>query len=207
MNELGIDELGKTMSDGSLFAFPDPFRGISVHEDGSVVRLLPSHKRGPGIQLTEDGSSANHGWTIRLEENGQLAFRHQNQLQANLSSDGVLQTKAIEAKSITSNALSLGSPLLAEVTEGSAEVKGSRLILKSSNPANLNQLNGGTEGQLLILEKAADSATITITIPEHSKGNLALTRAFSLSGDQSRITLMKTGEQWVEIARTPAAAE
>lgn len=201
MHELGIDELGKTMRDGSLVVSPDPFRGISAHEDGSVIRLLPSHKRGPGIQLTEDGSSANHGWSIRLEDDGELVFRHENQLQATLSRGGLLQTKSIESKLLTSSALSVGNPLSAEINEGTAEVRGSRLILKSSKPANLNRLRGGTEGQILILEKAADSAPVSI--PEDSEGNIALTHAYSFSLRGSRITLMKSGEQWVEIARTP----
>lgn len=202
MHSLGLDELGKTMTDGNLVAFPDPFRGISVHEDGSVVRLLPSHKSGPGIQLTEDGSSANNGWSIRLEKEGRLAFRHQNQLQAHLSSDGMLHTKAIESKAIKATSLSLGNPLLAVVKENRAEVRGSRIILKSEEATNLNQLTGGTEGQLLILERAPTSSAITI--PINPEGNIPLKRAFSFSNDQSRLTLMKAGDQWVEISRTPA---
>lgn len=68
---------------------------------------------------------------------------------------------------------------------------------------NLDSINGGNEGDILIL-KAADS-TRTIVVKDGT-GNLKLNGDFPLNNTEDRITLQKDGSTWVEISRSDNGA-
>ena len=200
MHDIGINELGTTVTDGSIVAFPDAFGAISVHKDGKLVRLNSSHPRGPTVQLARDGTSANHDWNLRYDEGGSLSFRYDNQLQATLSNDGKFFVNETSSKRIQARDLSVGKPLISTVENKTAVVRSSRVQLSSQKPTPLNDLTAGEEGQLLILEFAPNSAEIEI-IGDGNIGNIELSTPFAFTTSRQRLTLMRSLNKWVELSR------
>lgn len=63
---------------------------------------------------------------------------------------------------------------------------------------DLDTINGGTVGQILILRPQNDSRTVVL---KDGTGNLKLTGDFSLDDLDDTITLIYTGSNWLEVAR------
>jgi len=68
---------------------------------------------------------------------------------------------------------------------------------------DLDTINGGVVGQLLILRATADNRTVVV---KDGTGNLNLAGDFSLDNTSDRITLLKEGSDWYEISRSDNAA-
>ena len=78
----------------------------------------------------------------------------------------------------------------------------SRLSLYTANEAGLTRLDGGREGQLLIVELAPNSSPVVLS--PNSPGNIEISRPMRLVGSRDRLVLMRTAERWVELSRTDA---
>lgn len=200
MHDIGLNELGRTMEDGVLVVFPDTMQGVSVHQDGRVARLTTALKSGPSIQLTDDGSSIASGWRMTMDARQQLSLAYKGRTQAIFSPTGELQANAVETPTVQASEIHFGAAKPAPVTNGSAQVTGSRMKLSSAMPATLETLEGGSEGQLLILEADPGSADINVTSGD--QGNIQLVRPMELGAPSSRLTLLRSGPAWVELART-----
>ncbi len=71
----------------------------------------------------------------------------------------------------------------------------------SASTDNLDTINGGTEGQIIIVHSQSGSRDPTLT----ESGNLKLAGTFLLSDSQDMIVLMKLGSNWIEISRSDNA--
>jgi len=64
---------------------------------------------------------------------------------------------------------------------------------------DLDTINGGTVGQILIIRPQNDSRTI---VAKDSTGNLKLAGNFSMEELEDTLTLIYTGSNWLELARS-----
>ena len=67
---------------------------------------------------------------------------------------------------------------------------------------NLNTVNGGTDGSILILKSVTGTRDVTL---KDSSDNLRLAGDFALSSANDSITLIKSGSNWLEISRSDNA--
>ena len=67
---------------------------------------------------------------------------------------------------------------------------------------DLDTINGGSSGDILILRAASDTVTITVT----EAGNLALSGSFTMNNETDTITLVFQGTVWYELARSDNGA-
>lgn len=200
MHDIGLNELGRAMEDGVLVVFPDAMQGVSVHQNGRVARLTTAIKFGPSLQLTDDGSSVASGWRMTMDAGKLLSLAYKGRTQASFSPTGELQANAVETPTVRASAIHFGAAKPAPVTKGSAKVTGSRMKLSSATPATLETLEGGSEGQLLILEAGPESAPIEVSSSD--RGNIQLARPIEFSAPSARLTLLRSGPAWVELSRT-----
>lgn len=200
MHDIGLNELGRAMEDGVLMVFPDAMQGMSVHQNGRVARLTTAIESGPSLQLTDDGSSVASGWRMTMDAGQQLSLAYKGRAQASFSPTGELQANAVETPTVRASEIHFGVAKPAPVTNGSAKVTGSRMKLSSATPATLETLEGGSEGQLLILEAGPESAPIKVS--SGVRGNIQLARPMEFSAPSARLTLLRSGPAWVELSRT-----
>lgn len=106
----------------------------------------------------------------------------------NLIINNKLNTKQNPA-TISSGAITYTGAYMAVFTEGGA------------SQDDLATINGGSDGDILIIKQANDAQDITF---KHAGGNINLTNGieFSLRNIRDRITLMYDGAFWVEISRS-----
>jgi hypothetical protein len=101
--------------------------------------------------------------------------------------DSFLSLGAAESRSIAAGVITAGKSYVSVDTEGGAATD------------DLETVNGGAEGDVLMLKAAHDARTV---VCKHGTGNLKLSGAdFSLDGVQDRLTLLHDGTNWVELAR------
>jgi len=92
------------------------------------------------------------------------------------------------------------------ISGGVITVTGSRHAVDTEAVAasdNLDTINGGTDGAILVLKAANDARTVVV---KDGTGNLQLAGDFSLTHSADRLTLMYDGTTWVELARSDNAA-
>jgi hypothetical protein len=204
MPNIGLNELGRVMKDGSLYVVGDMRRGISVHGDGRVARLYARPGGDAVVQLTKDGQSSTSGWAIRLDtsDSQSLVMRYNNQTQAHLTTDGRWRVEGTESDYVLAKELSIGRANRAIISDEAVEVVSSRVSLSAPQKTRLIRLNGGREGQLLILELAQKSHHVEITADP--SGNVQIPHSKLLASPFDRLTLMRTGDKWVELSRSGA---
>lgn len=200
MQEIGLNELGRTMADGSLVVFPDSLHGVSVHQAGRVARLSAALNSGPELQLTDDASSAVSGWTMRLDADKQLSLNYAGNSKAKLSAEGELRTARVQSGEVTAAELKLGAPKTALVTEHRVKAAGSRLEIAASVATTLETIEGGSEGQFLVLE-VGQHKSARIEIPVKPSGNIRLGRPMVFGSSTARLVLLHSGGEWVELSR------
>lgn len=74
----------------------------------------------------------------------------------------------------------------------------------SASTDNLDNVNGGTDGQVIVLRQASSARDVTLRNVGGGSGNLRLAgnNDFMLSNTQSTIMLIKTSANWLEISRS-----
>ncbi|MDF1812364.1 MAG: hypothetical protein P1V20_09120, partial [Verrucomicrobiales bacterium] len=201
MHDIGLNELGSVMKKGNLTIAGNSPGGIEVHSGGSLARIHSGNGADPVIQLSHGGSSSNDGWTIRsdISENNLLAVRYDNAPVARLTRDGNLTLDTVSASCLRMNRVSAQN-----IKNGSISAGASRIRIKGSDNEELHTVTGGESGEILLLERSENSGAIIATISEN--GNLQLTKPFTFDHRNDRITLLRTGAHWVEIARSDFSA-
>ena len=128
---------------------------------------------------------------------------------ANLASEGTFSidpstgdTTVGGYLTLTSGFLNLGSPTELTISSGVVTATKSYHSIDTESDAasdDLDTINGGTEGGMLIL-RAADSARTVVC--KDGTGNLQLSGDFSLNNAADRLTLQYDGSNWCELSRS-----
>ena len=95
-------------------------------------------------------------------------------------------------------------PNLTTISSGAIAYTGAYMLVDTEGGASQDELttiNGGSDGDILIIKQANDARGITF---KHAGGNINLTNGieFSLRNIRDRITLMYDSAFWVEISRS-----
>ena len=115
---------------------------------------------------------------------------------------------SIAAGDLTLSAGFMNYGASAELTIASGIITATRTIHHVDTQAddatdNLDTINGGTNGDLLILRATSSARTIVL---KDQVGNLDLAGDFSIDNSRDRIVLHYDGATWVELSRSDNAA-
>jgi len=196
MHDIGLEDLAETMADGAVTVVGGMRQGISIQAGKNAVNLRTSPDGDPMIQLSQDPRSINNGWTLRLDtsDEANLVLRHDNRSVAKLTPEGQLQLREVDART-----MGYGPATRAVIQDQRVAIEASRLRLFSASETTLQTLTGGTEGQIALLQLAEGSAPVLLLA---EGGNLALASDCRLEEANQLLTLMRSGEQWLEISRS-----
>jgi hypothetical protein len=95
--------------------------------------------------------------------------------------------------------LNLGPVVLLTVVASTITITGSHHYIFSPTVANLNTINGGVEGDILILRGDVGSAIITA---KDNTTNLRLAGNFAINNPTDTMVLLFDGTNWLELARS-----
>lgn len=85
------------------------------------------------------------------------------------------------------------------ISGGAVTATGSYHRVDAAAAANLDTINGGSEGDLLLLRCMSAARAITL---RDNVGNLQLAGNFTLDNVQDTILLMRAGNSWLEVSRS-----
>lgn len=111
-------------------------------------------------------------------------------------------TGAAALGNASANRLVLNAGGTRTISVGAITVTASRHAVDTEGAASsddLDTINGGVDGQILIIYPANDARTV---VAKDGTGNLQLAGDFSMDNSQDRITLLYDGASWVELARS-----
>lgn len=75
-----------------------------------------------------------------------------------------------------------------------------RIDTQDDDPSDdLNTINGGGEGDILIISPASSARTIVV---KDDAGNLSIATEFSMDNAADHMTLMRRGANWLELSRS-----
>ena len=97
--------------------------------------------------------------------------------------------------------LNLGPPVISEIIAGAIAVTGSWHAVDSEGHVgndNLDNILGGTAGDILILTAVSDDRTVTV---RDNQGNCRLAGNCALNDSTDTLTLLYNGIVWLELAR------
>jgi len=107
---------------------------------------------------------------------------------------------------LTTTWLKFGSAASATISSGAVTATGSlmQIIGEGAAADNLDTINGGNPGKILILQAQADTVTITVRDNSVGGGNIRLASAASFAMDSyyDKIVLIYSNSQWVELCRS-----
>lgn len=114
---------------------------------------------------------------------------------------GIIAGRLRQLTRIVAETLSFGSPTTLTVVGGTITVTKSfhKVDSPSAGTTNLVTINGGQQGNTLILMAANPAKTISC---RDKTGNLRLAGNFNLDSDVDTITLLYDGTVWVELCRS-----
>jgi len=149
-----------------------------------------------------DGGS-NHLLLNTANVGDDIVFRADNSV-TNLTLSGASGSELLTAAGSVSVTDFLRIPSKGELTiaAGVITVTGSRHTVDTQGDAasdDLDTINGGTDGDILILRSANNARTVTV---KDSTGNIQLAGDFSLSSTGDAIVLYFSGSAWIELTRS-----
>lgn len=167
---------------------------FSVNSSGVVVNdiTLPSTDGTANQILTTNGSGATSFTSLSdIADSDYLRL------------DGGTVTGDVELTSTTTITKPVLDTDYIEIASGSIEATAALITIDTEALAatsSLNEITGGTEGQLLVLQSADDTRVITI---QDAFSNILLTSGdFTLNSTLDKLVLIYSGSSWVEIVRT-----
>lgn len=169
--------------------------GLTIEQGGtgdSVLHFkIPGQTCAMGID-NSDGDSFKISMgdnmstaSLKIDTSGQLSTSQ------SFSVEGKFNIGAINELTISSGAVTITKSLHYIDTEGDAASD------------DLDTINGGTEGDILILRAANNSRTVVV---KNATGNILCAGDFSLDNTADSITLLRGSGSWVEISRSDNGA-
>ncbi|MDF1656757.1 MAG: glycosyl hydrolase family 28-related protein, partial [Verrucomicrobiales bacterium] len=198
MHDIGLHKLAETMTDGSVTVAGDASEGIFIQTGSKLARLFANAGGDPLLQLSDESRSINSGWTLRHDtsEGSELDIRFNNKPAANLREDGSLTVAQIRAGKWQ---LHRGKTEI--IVNATIPVSQARMKVKATKSGDrLTTLAGGSEGDLLLLERIASSEVFTVE--STGSGNIKLPSLFVFDHFYDRLTLIHSNGEWIETART-----
>jgi signal peptidase I len=95
--------------------------------------------------------------------------------------------------------LNLGPVVPLTVVANAITVSGSYHFITSATTVNLTKVNGGVEGDIVVLRGAVGSVVITAT---DNTANLRLAGNFLINNPTDTMVLLFDGTNWLELARS-----
>lgn len=181
-----------TVSSGANFVFIGPdvggvgFPGIEVHNDtwGQSVELYAST-----TSFVMESTGGSDG--IFITSTG-----------INLQTDNTVRIAVTDARTTLTNLLNLGDQTELTISGGAITATKSYHTVDTEADAatdNLDTINGGSTGDILILQTAVNTRDVTL---KDGTGNLALAGDFVLDVITDKIMLIFVTTGWHEIARS-----
>ena len=188
--EIVLERLNQYENDNDLLG-TIRFKGDNNAQESTEYATIYSQctKVNDGI---EDGNLI-----FRTMKDGTLAAR------LTIGSDG-LATFA-NGVTVSGGIVSLSSFTNLDVSSGGITVTSSthRVDTESGAPTdNLNNINGGTDGSILVLRTNVDGRDVTV---KDGTGNLHLAGDYALNNAARKLTLIKSGSDWYELSRSSNA--
>lgn len=113
---------------------------------------------------------------------------------------GILNGYIRRLFTVTAEALSLGTPSSLVATNTILISKSfHELVYPGGGTQNVDQINGGVDGQILVLKAHSTSNDIRL---RDEVGNLLIAGNFVLNSERDTITLIRNGNSWYELARS-----
>jgi hypothetical protein len=114
---------------------------------------------------------------------------------------GIIAGRIKQLFRVTAECLSLGASTTLTVSSGAVTATKSfhKIDSPTTGTTNLTTINGGQQGNILVLMAADDAKTISA---RDSTGNLRLAGNFNLDNLTDTLTLMYDGAVWVELCRS-----
>ena len=106
---------------------------------------------------------------------------------------------------VSGGLVSLSSFTNLDVSSGGITVTSSTHRVDTESGAatdNLNNINGGTDGSILVLRTNVDGRDVTV---KDGTGNLHLAGDYALNNSARKLTLIKSGSDWFELSRSSNA--
>lgn len=95
--------------------------------------------------------------------------------------------------------LNLGQVVPLNLVAGAITITGSYHSIFTAATANLNTINGGVEGDVLVIRISTTSADVS---PRDNTGNLRLAGNFTLSDPADTLVMLFDGANWIELFRS-----
>ncbi|MDQ8193770.1 glycosyl hydrolase family 28-related protein [Coraliomargarita sp. SDUM461004] len=201
MHSKGLDELGRSMTNGKLFVVQGHYGDISVQSNGAIARLYANSNKEAIFQLSDKNNSAFTGWNFRFnsDKREQLRLTFDSKEIARFESDGKFIVDSTDTNMQKKDvASSLGATQQVILNDGHISVDSAVVAIDNERGGNaLREITGGSENQLLVLKKTPNAATFSIT----SGRNIYLSESFRMRSATDRLTLIKNDDGWYEISR------
>jgi len=114
---------------------------------------------------------------------------------------GIIAGRIKQLFRVTTECLSLGTPTTLMVVGGAVTVTKSfhTIDAPTTGTTNLTNINGGQQGNLLVIRPADDAKTISV---RDNTGNLRLAGNCNLDQLLDTMTLLYDGSVWIELCRS-----
>ena len=114
---------------------------------------------------------------------------------------GIIAGRIKQLFRVTCECLSLGTPTTLTIAAGAVTITKSFHLIDSptTGTTNLTNINGGQQGNLLVLRPFNDAKTISL---RDATGNLRLAGNCNLDQSLDTITLLYDGSVWIELCRS-----
>ena len=188
-----------TGSEGQNMVFRDHYIDhwcfpIQITSNAKGASFYDNHSAGTPLLHLEDNSAADSEVTVRVHTPG-----FETRTNGAKDSSEALNRSYFKGRTIVYGSEFEEGPELT-ISGGSITVTQNYHQVDTQGDAStddLDTINGGTVGQILILRAQNDSRTVVL---KDGTGNLKLSGDFSLDDLDDTITLIYTGSNWVEVA-------
>ncbi|MDX1479261.1 MAG: hypothetical protein R3301_16210, partial [Saprospiraceae bacterium] len=177
---------------------PSSTAELTIASDGGIATIV-NKNHGFGFTFAAEDAGGTQQTLITADPDGETGLRYAGSTKLETKNGGVTVTGTLTADR-------LAAPDAGELTIASAAitVTGTRHTVDTESDAatdDLETINGGVDGALLILT-AADAAR-TVVLKDNT-GNLRLNGDFSLDHSRDTIMLMyrSANADWLELSRT-----
>lgn len=169
---------------GGITWYTEDTSGIGAHDIATITVENSGSSTTPAADIVFSGSAPNalpHE-LLRLDARDDIAT-----FAGDVSVGGFIGTGADAPSTISSGVITATKSYMRVDTEAGAATD------------NLDTINGGSDGDILILKQTSGSRDVTV---KDSTGNIILAGDFTFGNANARLMLQKDSTSWYEISRT-----